>query len=225
MADPFTREDREALCAAAADVATSGLVVGSSGNLSLRRGAHMLITPRSARLAAIDPAACVCVVLADGSTDPGHTHPSEASSETTLHRATYAAVPRAQAVVHTHSHFATVLSTLVEELPPIHYVTTTFGGPVRVARYATFGSADLAESVADALEGRTAALMANHGAVATGPTLPAAVEQARHLEWLASVYWHARMLGEPRLLDAGDLDAVVEQSRALRYGEPQEQPA
>lgn len=222
MPDPFTHEDRAALCAAAAQVATSGLVVGSSGNLSVRRGAHLLITPRSARLATTDPADCVCVGLDDGATDAAHDRPTEASSETTLHRIAYASVPDATAVVHTHSHFATVLSTLLDEVPPIHYVATTFGGPVRVAPYATFGSSDLAETVGQALEGRTAALMANHGAVATGRTLAAAVEQAHQVEWLASVYWHARVMGAPRILAQDELDAVVAQSRALNYGAPQE---
>ena len=218
MADPFTTEEREALCAAAAAVATSGLVVGSSGNLSIRRGEHLLITPRRARLAATDPRDCVCVALADGTVDPGHASSSEPSSETPLHRAVYAAVPDAGAVVHTHSHFATVLSALVDEVPPIHYVATTFGGPVRVAPYATFGSDDLATGVAAALDGRTAALMANHGAVATGPSIDVAVEQSLHLEWLASVYWHARVMGDPAILSPDQLDAVAEQSRTLRYG-------
>lgn len=217
MADPFTSEDRAALCAAAAAVAHSGLVVGSSGNLSVRRGEHVLITPRRARLAAIDPADCVCVAMAGGAVDDGHATGSEPSSETGLHREVYAAVPGAGAVVHTHSHFATVLSALVEEVPPIHYVATTFGGAVRVAPYATFGSPDLAGAVAKALEGRTAALMANHGAVATGPTIELAVEQALHLEWLASVFWHARVFGTPALLDEQQLAAVAEQSRTLRY--------
>ena len=217
MADPFSVEERAALCAAAAAVAHSGLVVGSSGNLSLRGGEHLLITPRRARLAAVEPADCVCVALADGSVDAGHASASEPSSETRLHREVYAAVPGAGAVVHTHSHFATVLSALVDEVPPIHYVATTFGGAVRVAPYATFGSADLAGAVAQALDGRTAALMANHGAVATGATIELAVEQAQHLEWMASVYWHARVCGTPALLDDEQLAAVAEQSSRLRY--------
>ena len=218
MSDPFTREDREALCAAAAAIATSGLVVGSSGNLSLRREGHVLVTPRRARLAAIDPVDCVCVALADGAVDAGHASDAEPSSETGLHRQVYGAVPGAGAVVHTHSHFATVLGTVVDEVPALHYVAATFGGAVRVARYATFGSQELADEVTRALEGRSAALMANHGAVATGRTIEHAVEQAEQLEWLASVYWHARALGAPTILGDAQLAEVVEQSRSLRYG-------
>lgn len=216
MPDPFTPEDRVALVEAARDVAAGGLVVGTSGNLGIRSGEHLLITPRGSLLAAIDPADCVCVALADGSVSPDHTRPSLPSSELPLHLAVYAAAPDAKAIVHTHSHFATVLSTLVDEIPPIHYVTTEFGGPVRVAPYATYGSVQLAEGVAAALDGRTAALMANHGAVTTAATLDHAVERARQLEWLASVAWHARALGTPTLLDETQLGAVDAQAHALR---------
>jgi L-fuculose-phosphate aldolase len=218
--DPFSREDREALVAAAREVSGAGLVVGSSGNLGIRSGEHLLITPRGSRLAAIDPDDLVCVALADGSVDPDHTRVSRPSSELPLHLAVYAAKPDARAIVHTHSHFATVLSTLVDELPPIHYVTTELGGPVRVAPYATYGSPELADGVAAALADRSAALMANHGAVAVASTLARAVERAQQLEWLASVYWHARVFGTPKLLVGDQLDAVAEQALALSPSPP-----
>lgn len=213
--DPFTPQDREALCAAAREVAESGLVVGSAGNLSVRSGDRLLITPLGARLPAIDPADCVCVALDDGTVDAGHDRPSKPSSETPLHRAVYAAAPDAGAIVHTHSHFATALSTLVDELPAIHYVAAAFGGPVRVAPYATYGSQELADGVAAALRDRSAALMANHGAVVTAPTASAAVAQAQQLEWWASVYWHARVFGTPAILGDDDLAATSEQARRL----------
>ena len=215
MADPFTLEDRIALAEAARDVAAGGLVVGSSGNVGIRRDEHLLITPRGSRLSAVDPADCVCVALADGSVSPDHARGSLPSSELPLHLAVYAAAPEARAIVHTHSHFATVLSTLVDEIPPIHYVTTEFGGPVRVAPYATYGSVELAEGVAAALAGRSAALMANHGAVTIAATLDQAVEQAHQLEWLASISWHAQVFGTPSLLGEEQLGAVAAQNRAL----------
>jgi L-fuculose-phosphate aldolase len=220
--DPFTPQDRQALVDASRAVADSGLIVGSSGNLSLRSGDHVLITPRRARLGSVDPADCVCVALADGAIADDHATDSDPSSETALHRAAYEATG-AGAVIHTHSHFATVLSTLVDELPGIHYVAVGFGGPVRVVPYSTFGSLELAEGVATALEGRSAALMANHGAVVTAPNIELAVEQAMQLEWLASVYWHARVFGEPAILDEAQLDAVAEQSRTLRYSLTEDQ--
>jgi L-fuculose-phosphate aldolase len=215
MADPFTLQDRVTLAEAARDVTASGLVVGSSGNVGIRSGEHLLITPRGSRLDAINPPDCVCVALADGSVAPDHATRSLPSSELPLHLAVYAAAPETTAIVHTHSHFATVLSTLIDEIPAIHYLTTEFGGPVRVAPYATYGSVELAEGVAAALAGRSAALMANHGAVTIAATLDRAVEQARQLEWLASVYWHARVFGTPALLGEEQLGAVDAQDRAL----------
>lgn len=217
--DPFTSQDRADLCDAAREIAASGLVVGSAGNLSVRRGDHLLITPMGARLPAIDPDDCVCVALADGRVDDGHGRATRPSSETPLHRAVYAAAPEAQAIVHTHSHFATALSALVDELPAVHYVASAFGGPVRVAPYETYGSDALADGVAAALRDRTAALMANHGAVTLGRSAAHAVEQAQQLEWWASVYWHARVFGEPTILSDAQLEAVSAQHRALRYSE------
>jgi L-fuculose-phosphate aldolase len=224
--DPFTSQDRAALCDAARAVSESGLVVGSAGNLSVRSadGEHLLITPMGARLPAIDPDDLVCVAIADGAIDPGHARASRPSSETPLHRAVYTAAPEnLTAIVHTHSTFATALSAVVAELPAVHYVASAFGGPVRVAPYATYGSADLAAGVAAALEGRSAALMANHGAVALGTSAAHAVEQAQQLEWWASVYWHARVFagqgGEPAILSDAQLADVAEQHRALRYSD------
>jgi L-fuculose-phosphate aldolase len=207
---------RLALVAGARAVADGGLVVGTAGNLSVRSGDAMLITPRGSRLRDVDQRRCVRVRLADGAVVDEVPDGVMASSETPLHRAVYATT-EASAIVHTHSRFATVMSTLVEELPPVHYATTAFGGRVRVAPYATFGSDELAEHVAAALEGRRAALLANHGAVAIADTVDAAVDLALQLEWLASVAYYATLAGRPSLLDDEQLDAVTRQARALRY--------
>jgi L-fuculose-phosphate aldolase len=211
----FDAAARSALADAAREVATSGLVVGAAGNVSLRRGDRVLITPRGGNLAALAPDECVDIALADGAVAADHAAPTRPSSESPLHRAVYAATDAA-AIVHTHSHFATVLSTLVDEVPAVHYVVNQFGGPVRVARYACFGTDELAESVREALDGRTAALMQNHGAIATGRDLAQAVVNAIQLEWLASVYYHARLAGSPSILSAEQLADVAEQSRAMK---------
>lgn len=207
---------RTGLVAGARAVAESGLVVGSAGNLSVRAGDAMLITPRGARLEAIDPSHCVGVDIARGDVAPDVPDGVDPSSEAPLHRAVYAATG-AGAIVHTHSHFATVQSTLVSEVPAVHYATTAFGGPVRVAPYATFGSDELAASVAAALDGRRAALLANHGAVVIADTVDAAVHLAVALEWLCSVSYHATLAGQPTVLDDAELADVVAQGCALRY--------
>jgi L-fuculose-phosphate aldolase len=206
---------RRALSEGARAVAGSGLVVGSAGNVSVRVGEDMLVTPRRFELGAVDPDDCVRVRLEDGAVLEARDG-VDPSSETPLHRAVYAA-SEAGAVVHTHSHFATVMSTLVDEIPPVHYGTIAFGGRVRVARYATFGTDELAAAVEEALQGRRAALLANHGAVTLADTVERAVGLAIELEWLASVAYHAQLAGQPRLLDDAELERVAERARTLRY--------
>lgn len=215
----FDDSDRRALADAARAIDDSGMVPGASGNLSLRRGDRLLITPRGADLGAIDPLDLVDISVTDGAVAPEHDRDSRPSSESALHRAVYAAAAEGEdAVVHTHAHYSTVVGTLVDELPPIHYAIAAFGGAVRVAPYTTFGTPELAGHVATALEGRSAALMSNHGMVVTGRDPGQAVAKAITLEWVASVYYHAIAAGrEPRLLDAGDLAAVVEQIKAIDY--------
>jgi L-fuculose-phosphate aldolase len=212
----FDDAARAALAAGARRVADSGLVVGSAGNLSMRSGERVLITPRGALLEAIDPAGCVEIALEDGAVAADHGASSRPSSEEALHRAIYAAT-WSGAIVHTHSHYATVLSTLVDELPAIHYTINAFGGPVRVARYECFGTEALANSVTEAMEGRSAALMANHGAIVAGHDVEDAVGKAIQLEWLASIHYHAIVAGTPSILGQGELDAVRERARELRH--------
>lgn len=101
------------------------------------------------------------------------------------------------------------MSALVEELPAIHYQVAAFGGPVAVAPYATYGTAELAGNVVAALRGRTGCLMANHGTVAIGPDLKSAYTRAAYLEWLCDVYLRAAAAGTPRLLPAAEIDRVA----------------
>ncbi|HEX8073736.1 MAG TPA: class II aldolase/adducin family protein, partial [Thermoleophilaceae bacterium] len=123
------------------------------------------------------------------------------------------------AVVHTHAPMATALSCVLDgELPCVHYQMLLLGGPVRVAPYETFGTPELAESVIEALDGRTAALMANHGAIAHGPDLEKAVELSLLLEWACTVYWRARAIGQPRALDEEQRQAVVTAAMERSYG-------
>ncbi len=188
-----------------------GLVVGTAGNISLRRGDLVAITPSSFDYERLRPE-LVCVIQTDGRIVEA---PLPPSSEVPMHLAVYERTT-AGAVVHTHSPHATALSTLINELPPIHYLLAELGGPVRVARYATFGSAALAEAVARALEGRAAALLQNHGTITVGDSLAQAYGRALLLEWLAGVYYRARLLGEPSLLPPEEIGRVAEKLRSMR---------
>ncbi|WP_340137763.1 class II aldolase/adducin family protein [Bailinhaonella thermotolerans] len=196
---------REELCAHGRRVVETGLVLGTSGNLSARSGDLVAVTPAGAALDRLAPADCPVLDLAGHVVD-GDAQPS---SETPMHLAVYAATD-AGAIVHTHSTFGTVVATTLTELPPIHYNTLLLGGVVRVAPYRTYGTAELAAAVRAALEGRSAALLANHGGVTIGRDLAEAFERARLLEWLCEVYVRARAIGEPRALTAEELDAVLQ---------------
>jgi L-fuculose-phosphate aldolase len=179
------------------------LTVGTAGNLSLRLGDVLAITPSGVpyeRVAAAD------MVLVDAEGTPRGGKPS---SELPLHRAIYASTD-AGAVVHTHSPYATAIAAVLDdELPPVHYTTALLGGPVPVVPYSTYGTQALADATREALRDRSAALLQSHGVVAYGDTLPEAYERAQLVEWLAEVYTHACAVGRPRLFDAGELETVA----------------
>ncbi|MGY6018994.1 class II aldolase/adducin family protein [Streptomyces spinosirectus] len=206
-------EERAAVAGACRRLGAEGLLIGTAGNVSVRVGERVAITATGAVLARLTPDQ-VTVVDMDGEIADGSLEPT---SELDLHLGVYRRYGTC-AVVHTHAPMATALSCVLDELPCIHYQLLSLGGSVRVAPYATFGTPELAESVLAALEGRGAALMANHGAVTHAPTLDKAVEHALLLEWACGVYRHAAALGTPRVLDEAEQLAVIEAAIARDYG-------
>ena len=211
--------EREEVAAAARRLAAAGLVAGTSGNVSARSGDRVAVTPTGAVLAEREPGDVTVVDLA-GERVAGRLAPT---SELDLHLGVYGRYD-ARAVIHTHAPMATALSCVVDEVPCVHYEMLLLGGTVRVAPYATFGSPELAASVLDALEGRTAALMANHGAVTVGGDVAGAVRATELLEWACTVYWRARALGEPRVLDERQRQDVIDFAVRTRYGATREVP-
>lgn len=188
---------------------TDGLVVGTSGNISVRAGDLVAVSPSGVDYDAMAPES-VGVHRLDGSPVEA---PLPPTSEMPMHLAVYAGTD-AGAVVHTHSTAATVLSTLVEEVPPVHYLIARFGGAVRVARYATYGTPELAAAMTEALKNRTACLLASHGAVTYAPTLAAAYSGAVYLEWICEVYLRASAVGSPRVLPDEEIERVREKLAA-----------
>ena len=206
--------DREGLVSYARRMASDDLAPGMSGNLSVRRGGLMAITPSGVPYERMTPADICLVRTSDEALLSG----PRPSTETAMHLALYQA-SHAAAIVHTHSPFVIALSTVLDELPAVHYAMADLGGPVRVAPYARFGTTQLAASAAAKLAGRSAVILRNHGALACGPTLERAYERARTLEWLARVDWYAQRAGTPQTLSEGALAEVGDAVRALRYGE------
>jgi L-fuculose-phosphate aldolase len=213
-AGPYTAQ-RASLVDYARRMVRDGLADGMSGNLSARAGDLIAITPSGAPYEDMAPADICLVRPGDGSTAAG----GRPSTETPMHLAVYRATD-AEAIVHTHSLFVIALSTVLDELPAVHYAMAGLGGLVRVAPYARFGTRELADGAVAALAERTAVILRNHGALAYGASLGQAYDRARTLEWLASVYWRARLAGNPRTLTVAQLDEVREATRAIRYGEP-----
>ena len=197
------QDAREQVAWVSRRLAEERLVHGSAGNASVRAGDLVAITPTGSVLSGLEPEDVVLVDL-EGTVIEG----GAPSSELELNLGVYRRY-EAGAVVHCHAPLATALSTIVDELPWIHYELLLLGGPVRVAPYATFGSAELAAGVLDALEGRNAALMANHGAITYGDDARQALERTLLLEWLCEVYWRAAAAGEPRLLSERELAAAA----------------
>jgi L-fuculose-phosphate aldolase len=205
--------ERREVAAASRRLAAEGLVLGTAGNVSARAEELVAITPTGATLAELEPEQ-VPVVDLDGDVVDGRLEPT---SELDLHLGVYRRYD-AGAIVHTHAPMATALSCVLDELPCVHYQMLLLGGTVRVAPYATFGTPELAAAVLDALEGRTAALMANHGAVAYAGDAAAAVDLSLLLEWACTVYWRAAAVGTPRVLDEEQREDVVRAVVERGYG-------
>jgi len=208
------RAGREQLVIYSNRLLDDGLAVGSAGNISVRIGDVVVITPSGIGYRELRPAQ-VCALSLDGTELEALEVPS---SETPMHLAIYAATT-ATAIVHTHSPEVIALSSARAELPAIHYAIAGLGGPVRVAPYVRFGSAGLAQSAVAALAGRRAAILQNHGAISYGGSVAEAYDRAFLLEWLARTYRLACAYGAPRILSAAELDEVTAEARRRRYGE------
>lgn len=205
-------EVREEIVRVCRRLCAAGVMPGTSGNVSVRAGGRIAVTPSGLDYAELT-AELVGVHLLDGTPVEA---PLAPTSEMALHLAVYAQT-QASAIVHTHSTAATALSTLVAELPPIHYVVALFGGRVQVTPYATYGTPELARHAVRALRRSNACILGNHGAVTIGPDLRTACSRSEYLEWVSDVYLRAAAAGRPRLLDASEIDRVAEKFAA--YGQ------
>jgi L-fuculose-phosphate aldolase len=192
--------------------AARGLIVGSSGNVSARTSGGMVITPSGGDPDTVTGTDLACVGL-DGEPLDGMTP----SSEWAMHAAIYRECPEANFVVHTHADACTALACLDQGLPAFHYMVVQFGGiDVRCAPYVTFGTAELARHAAEAIRGRSACLLGNHGMIVCAATARQALSAAVLLETLCRQYLLALSAGTPRLLTAQEMQDARE--RFKTYG-------
>ncbi|MCW3159558.1 class II aldolase/adducin family protein [Micropruina sonneratiae] len=197
--------EREQIVEACRFMQRENLVVGTAGNVSVRVGEHVAISPSGVPYEVMS-AADVVVTDLSGATVDGSLTPS---SELPLHLAVYAATPAA-AITHNHAPASTALGLVVDEIPPSHYYSAMFGGVVRVAPYAPFGTDELARNVAAALADRTGALMGNHGAITIGPSLDKALSLLPYLEYICEIQLRAMATNLPvKLVPPDLLDVAV----------------
>ncbi len=202
--------ERVALIEAARSMAALGINQGSAGNISVRAGDAMLITPSAIPYDDITPE-MVALMPLDGEYGAWE-GPKRPSSEWRFHLDIFRARPEIGAIVHTHAPYATAIAMTRRDIPPCHYMITRFGGAtVRCAPYAVFGTAALSTVALAALENRKACLLANHGFIATGATLEAAMAAAVELEALAKQYILSLSIGGPVLLTDQEIEAALDQ--------------
>lgn len=205
---------REELVATARRMSELGLTPGMSGNVSVRSPAGMLVTPSGMPYASLVADDAVELRM-DGTARAGQRAPS---TEWRLHRDVLAARKDVGAIVHTHSLYCTTIATLRRPIPALHYMVVLAGADeIPCADYATFGSPELAVAAVRALGAGNACLLANHGMIALGETLDAALRLAAEVETLAAQYWHAVQLGQPHILDRDELLRV--RAKMAEYGQ------
>lgn len=206
---------RRAVIATALAMSRSGLSPGRSGNVSCRWDDGMLITPTGM---AYEEIRARDIVFVNGKGEVPAKKSRKPSSEWRFHLAAYQARPEMNAVVHTHSLHATVLACRRTPIPAFHYMVAVAGGKdIPVVPYDTFGTQELARHVAKGLMHRDACLMANHGQIAIGRSLEAALELATEVETLAEQYCKVLTLGEPHILPDEEMERVLK--RFQSYGQ------
>ncbi len=200
------------IIAAARSLYAEGLVHGREGNVSLRVGNNILITPTNMDYETLKPSDIISI-SSSGTTSGKHSP----SSEWQLHLSILSSRPEINAVVHTHSVFATALACQGLGIPPFHYMVALAGGTdIRCAPYATFGTKVLAQNTMVALKNRRACLLAYHGIITIGETIDEAAELTREVEHLAELYWRARLLGKPNLLTSAEMEKTLKRFAARK---------
>ena len=205
---------RSAMVLGAQLLSALGLNRGSSGNIGVRLQNSFLVTPSGIPAEELLPQMMVEMDFAGEVLGAG-----KPSSEWRFHRDILAARAEAGAVVHTHSRYATSLACLQRDIPAFHYMIAAAGGDtIRCAPYALFGTQELSDLALQALRERKACLLGNHGMIALGADLKAALALTQEVESLAQQYWTALQLGEPHILSNQQMQAVMEKFKTYGPG-------
>lgn len=187
-----------------------GLNKGTSGNVSVRDGKSLLVTPTGLEVDAMTPRDMVAMDF-DGQPKLKGEDERKPTSEWRFHRDILQARLEVNAVIHAHSMFATTLACLHMEIPAFHYMIAAGGGDsIRCSPYALFGSQELSDAAVEALQDRRACLLANHGMITLGETLTEALDVAVEVENLCEQYWRALQIGKPHVLSEKEMAEVFQ---------------
>jgi L-fuculose-phosphate aldolase len=215
------QEARRAMVDTCRRMNAAGLNQGTSGNLSVRAGDGLLVTPTSLPYDVMEPDDIVPMGF-----DGRHDGPRRPSSEWRFHADILRLRTDVDCVLHCHATYATTLACHHRGIPSFHYMVAVAGGTtIRCAPYATFGTQDLSDHALAALEGRRACLLGQHGLIALGATPAAALALAVEVEALARLYLQALALGEPPVLPDDEMERVFAQMRRIGYGQTPGTPA
>jgi L-fuculose-phosphate aldolase len=195
---------------------TTGLTKGTGGNLSIynREEKLMAITPSGIDYFEIRPEDVVVLTI-DGKQVDGDKKPS---SEVELHRIFYERRTDIDAMIHTHTIYATTLACLNWSLPPVHYMVAVAGKDVRCAPYATFGTRELAENAFQFMKDRKAVLLANHGLLTGGSSLQEAFNITEQIEYCAELYYRTKCIGEPVIISDEEMELMKEKFKTYGQG-------
>lgn len=208
-------KERELVVKYGKKLITSNLTTGSGGNISIYN--------KELGLVAISPSGMdyfeiqiedVIIIDLDGNIVEGTLKPS---SETEMHLIFYKNREDANAIVHTHSKFATAIACMGWDLEPVHYLIGLAGHDIKCAKYATYGSQELAGNALEAIGDRNAVLLENHGLITLGVDIGVAFTIAEHLEFVSEIYCITKSLGEPKILSNLQMDDVMKKFNTYRY--------
>lgn len=208
-------EEREKIVEYGKRLVISKLTKGTGGNLSVynREKKLFCISPTGIDYFDIRPEDVVVLDL-EGNIVDGDKKPS---SEVEMHRIFYAKRQDIDAIIHTHTMYATTLACLNWSLPPVHYMVALAGLDVRCAKYATYGTKELAENAFEAMEDRYAVLLANHGLLAGAKDLANAFNITEEIEYCAELYYRAKSIGKPVILPEKEMVLMLEKFKT--YGQ------
>lgn len=208
-------KERELIVEYGKKMLTSGLTTGSGGNISVYNRELALIAISPSGLDYFDTRTeDILIIDIEGNLIEGNLKPS---SETGMHLSFYKNREDANAIVHTHSKYATAISCMGWELKPVHYLIGLAGTSIKCAKYAIYGSAELADNAVRAIEGRNAVLLANHGLIALGSDITKAFSIAEHLEFVSEIYCITKSLGEPNILTDDQMVDVMKKFNTYSY--------